>query len=1101
MSGKKRSRELLRVLVLSALLSTSYFGVASASYVMDGDTIEGTHELGALDQFYELDGNRKVTALSDVSVISKEKSDWHPIIDGRYNADSSLDWDMNGHSLAIDAKTNVIKINQSNTNVNIHNADNIEGTVDEHNFVAISKGNGSTVNFQANNNITFNKTDSDEYSPMFSVGYRDISSKNTLSIKAGNDIVFNNDTIGNTILVDVGDNLDDGGKLKIDAGHNIVFNNTYRDPEGLANAQLLFLKDYSDTTITAGNDINFNRYKYSALINMYELAKAVITAKGNINFREQAPSTSFAIKLQSDADLTLDAQTITGNMQQMVLSHDHSKALFKAHDIYWDAQGVDMSADAAESPETTGTIVSEDGGKVELQVDKDIHVSIGVPNTLLCAYGWGGHITLNAGDSIYLHSAGKADDDSLAILRALNGTVDLTSGGTITVDSEGKTAAYTENLGNINFNGKTVISGAGIGAWSTTDSKMGMNPYGEETSKITFYDFVTMDPVNTGAKAQYNGDIIFKKGLYIDAEENAFYADSAGNIQALAAGEDKVIKGNMQALNGQIDALFDTANSSFTGTTEVKSVEKIYPIKDAEYDDGEYGDDEESYDDEYVDDDASASDDEAYDDSDEEEPEYPPVDETPHINIALKNGAVWNVTGDSSLTNLANDAFVNLSDTNRTGTSLTVQTLSGTGTMVMDLDWNSNGGAKEKTANSDYLTVADSATGTQALVSDKASMHLDAMGVNDRLYFATLANSDAVFTSPITQRNVQKGHLYDYIIGIDSETTTDTTDAVESIVDRAATDTTTDWFFGTVGYTESPVVETGRINSNIMYDLATDVDTLNKRMGDVRNMNTDPDGWWARTTYTHQGRDSYSGHSNRFELGKDFVTSRDDGSTIHQGAVFTYLRSSDSFDNGNGKYKRYSGALYHTWLGNNGRYVDVVGRMGKVMGNSHTFLVNGDQSDSSFGTWYQQASVETGKTYDLEDGWYFEPQAQMQYTHMNSKSYTSSDGINHDLDSVNSFIGRLGFRLGQRINDKTSWYVKGDILHEFSGDGGIMLTSANGLERIDYNRDGKDTWYDLGAGLTAELSPASSLWFEFERKFSGTYSNDWELNGGISWKF
>ena len=1112
MGGKKRKSELLRVLVLSTLLSTSYFGVASASYVMNGDTIEGTHELGALDQFYELDGNRKVTALSDVSVISKEKSKW-PIIDGRDNENSSLDWDMGGHSLTIDAKANGIRIDQSNTNVNIHNADNIEGTVDYHNFAAIADGNGSSVNFQANNNITFNKNDTFTYNPILAT-----VDNNQLSMKAGNDIVFNNYSRGNMILVDEGSNPSEGGKLQMVAGHDITFNQSDSDPQFASSLSLLSLDDYSDTTITAGNDINFSRYKYSPFIDLYRYAKAVITAKGNINFREQASSVAsalYATEVQNHSNLTLEAQAITGNMQQMVNAHDTSQVLVKSHNIYWDAQGEDVSELAAEYPAVTSTIVSDNGSKVELQVDKDIHVSVGVPNTLLYAYGWGGHITLNAGDSIYLHSAGQADDASLAAIRALDGTVDLTSGGTITVDSEGKTAAYAETSGNINFNGKTVLSGAGIGAWSTTDSKMGMNPWSEETSKITFNDFVTMNPVNTGAKAQYNGDIIFNKGLYIDAEENAFYADSAGNIQVLAAGEDKVIKGNMLALNGQIDVLFDTANSSFTGTTEVQNVEKIYPIKDAEYEDEEYGDDEaygddeeyvddeETYDDENLDGDIDADDDGYYDGSDEEEPEYPPVDETPHINIALKNGAVWTVTGDSSLTNLENDAFVNLSDANRTGTSLTAQTLSGTGTIAMDLDWNSNGGAKEKTANSDYLTVTDSATGTQALVSDKASMHLDAMGVNDRLYFATLANSDAVFTSPITQRNVQKGHLYDYIIGIDSEKTetTNTTDAAEAIADRAAADTTTDWFFGTVGYTESPLVETGRINSQILYDLVTDVDTLNKRMGDVRNMNTDPDGWWARTTYTHQDRDSYSGHSNRFELGKDFVMTRDDGSTVHQGAVFTYLRSSDSFDNGNGKYKRYSGSLYHTWLGNNGQYVDVVGRIGKVMGNSHTFLINGTQSDSSFGTWYQQASVETGKTYDLEDGWYFEPQAQLQYTHMNSKSYTSSDGIHHDLDSVNSFTGRLGFRLGQKLNEKTAWYVKGDILHEFSGDGGIMLTSANGLERIDYNRDGKDTWYDLGAGLTAELSPASSLWFEFERKLSGTYSNDWEFNGGISWKF
>ena len=1103
MSGKKCRRELLRVLVLSALLSTSYFGVAEASYVLNGDTIGGTHELGAFDQFYVLDGDRNVTALSDVSIISKGESNW-PIIDGRDNANSSLDWDMNGHSLAIDAKANGIRIDKSNTNVNIHNADNIEETVDRHNFVAIANGTGSAVNFQANNNITFNKFDTSEYNPILAV-----IDDNQLSMKAGNDIVFNNYSKGNMITVDEGPDFDEGGKLQMNAGHDITFNQSYSDPRFASSLSLLSLQDYSDTTITAGNDINFNRYKYNPFIDLYRYAKAVITAKGNINFREQASSASstlYATTLQNNSNLTLEALAITGNMQQMVNAHDTSQVLVKAHEIYWDAQGEDVSELAAEYPAVTSTIVSDNGSKVELQVDKDIHVSVGVPDTLLYAYGWGGNITLNASNSIYLHSGGQTDYASLATIRALDGTVDLTAGGTITVDSEGKTAAYTEFSGNIDFNGKTVISGAGIGAWSTTDSKIGMNPYGEETSKITFNDFVTMDPVNIGAKAQYNGDIIFNKGFAIDAEENAFYADSAGRIQALATGEDKVIKGNMLARNGQIDVLFDTANSSFTGTTEVQNVETIYPIKDQEDygDDEEYGDEEETYDDEYVDVDTSASDGEGYDDSDEEEPEYPPVEETPHINIALKNGAVWNVTGDSTLTNLANDSFVNLSDANRIGTSLTAQTLSGTGTMVMDLDWNSNGGAKEKTDNSDYLNVTESATGAQALVTDKASMHLDAMGVDDRLYFATLVNSDAVFTSPITQRNVQKGHLYDYIIGIDSETTAttdDTSDAAETIADRAAADTTTDWFFGTVGYTESPVVETGRINSQIMYDLVTDVDTLNKRMGDVRHMNTDPDGWWARTTYTHQDRDSYSGHSNRFELGKDFVMNRADGSTVHQGAVFTYLRGKDSFTTGNGKYNRYSGALYHTWLGNDGRYVDVVGRIGKVMGNSHTFLVNGDQSDSSFGTWYQQASVETGRSYDLKDGWYFEPQAQLQYTHMNSKSYTSSDGINHDLDSVNSFIGRLGFRLGQKVNEKTSWYLKGDILHEFSGDGGMILTSANGLERIDYNRDGKDTWYDLGAGLTTELSPASSLWFEFERKFSGTYNNDWEFNGGIAWKF
>ena len=1093
MSGKKRSRELLRVLVLNALLSTVYLGAAAADYPLTGDTIEGKHELPTLKALYVLDGEQKVTALSDVSVVSAEGGRW-PIINSTDSAGSSLDLDMNGHSLAIDAKSNGIYITKDNTNINIHNADSIETTIDKHNLINHVRGNGSSINFQANN-ITFNKPEVYEDNPMIAVG-----NKNAFTVHANNDLVFNNYARANTLASYY------GAKVQLEADHDITFNHTYSNTPAVQGLPILYFGNGAEGTITAGNDINFNRNQYAYLIGVQYSGKAVVTAKGNINFREQEPGYMSVMSAERGANLELQAQAITGNTQQIVSTTYGSQALIKANEINWVAEGRDMSDYAAQYPYKTSMLVAYKGdSKVELQADKAINLSIGVPHTML--YAEGGDIALNAGNSIYLHSTGATDEVSQASLRAANGTIDLTSGGTIAIENEGATAAYADYSGNINFNGSTVINGAGTGAMAVSSGKINFNgntvispvdigawaesdldPWAEDLSKITFDGDVIIDGAETGAGAKYNSDIVFNKGLAIDAKDNAFYTESAGRIQALTTGVDKVIKGNMQALNGQIDVLLDTANSSFTGKTDVQNIEKVFSW-----------DDEEEYDDEDVDVDIDVADDEDSDDGDDWE--VPFIDETPRINLTLQNGAVWNVTGDSSLTNLANDAFVNLSDANRTGTNLTAQTLSGTGTIAMDLDWNSNGGAKEKTANSDYLTVTDSATGTQALVSDKASMHLDAMGVDDRLYFATLANSDAVFTSPITQRNVQKGHLYDYIIGIDSETTTDTTDAADTMADRAAADTTTDWFFGTVGYTESPVVETGRINSNIMYDLTTDVDTLNKRMGDVRNMNTDPDGWWARTTYTHQDRDSYSGHSNRFELGKDFVTSRDDGSVVHQGAVFTYLRSSDSFDNGNGKYKRYSGALYHTWLGNNGRYVDVVGRMGKVMGNSHTFLINGTQSDSSFGTWYQQASVETGKNYDLEDGWYFEPQAQLQYTHMNSKSYTSSDGIHHDLDSVNSFIGRLGFRLGQRINDKTSWYVKGDILHEFSGDGGIQLTSANGLERIDYNRDGKDTWYDLGAGLTAELSPVSSLWFEFERKFSGTYSNDWELNGGISWKF
>ena len=1119
MSGRIIRRELLRALVLGALLSTSYMGVgAAADYPITGDTISGNHDLQEQYNLFNLDGNQKVTATSDVTVVSSgtEIENKAAIIDGRNNSGSSLDLNMDGHSLSIESYPYTFYMTSSNHKIDVHDADTISVKAIGRPIMYMPVGSGNEINLQANKDILLTQVKDDFDSPSMSV-----KGDNTLSLKAGNDIVLHNDVKSNILTVS------NKADLQIEAGHDVVFNRVSAEPY-IPN---LYVERNANATVNAGNDIIFNRVKNATPIGLRTNATVNLKAKGNIIFHEEQASNPVAINMESDADFQMEAQTISGNMQRMTMVAGGSNFNLKADDLQWGAPvGQSVEAVAPKNdPMLTSMISAGRSSTVKLDLGNSAKLANEITGTLL--YTNFGSLTMNAGDSIYLHNTGyKSDDKFQSLIRLQGGTIDLTAGEGILLDNKGAIAVLSEYYGEVNFNGKTAINGAGIGAFApgggiinfngnTVMSQVGTgasasesgtinfngntvmsqvdigaltetdsDPWAEELTKINFEDDVVIDQAETGVSASYNSDIVFNKGLSIDAKDNAFYTESAGRIQALATGEDKVIKGNMQALNGQIDVLLDTEKSSFTGATELQKIEKVYSWDDEEYEDDDIiYDDEEDWDDE--------------DDGDDWEMPY--VEETPTINLTLKNGAVWNVTGDSTLTNLENDSFVNLSNTDRTGTSLTAQTLSGTGTMVMDLDWNSNGGAKEKTDNSDYLNVTESATGTQALVTDKASMHLDAMGVDDRLYFATLTNSDAVFTSPITQRNVQKGHLYDYIIGINSETTatTDTSDTAETVADRAAVDTTTDWFFGTIGYTESPIVETGRINSQIMYDLVTDVDTLNKRMGDVRHMNTDPDGWWARTTYTHQDRDSYSGHSNRFELGKDFVMTRSDGSTVHQGTVFTYLRSTDSFADGNGKYNRYSGALYHTWLGNDGRYVDFVGRIGKVMGNSHTFLVNGDQSDSSFGTWYQQASVETGRNYDLKDGWYFEPQAQLQYTHMNSKSYTSSDGINHDLDSVYSFIGRLGFRLGQNINEKTSWYVKGDILHEFSGDGGIMLTSSNGLERINYSRDGKDTWYDLGAGLTTELSPASSLWFEFERKFSGTYSNDWEFNGGIAWKF
>ena len=562
---------------------------------------------------------------------------------------------------------------------------------------------------------------------------------------------------------------------------------------------------------------------------------------------------------------------------------------------------------------------------------------------------------------------------------------------------------------------------------------------------ITLDGEAVMDTAD-GAVATNGGTILFNGPLTLHSTDTALRAADGGVIDAAAADTNKYITGNVVAAGGIVSLDLNTAGSYLTGTTSVS--------------------------------DGTVSLDSSLD-------RAAAADSTGTLDLTLGNGTVWNVTDDSSLTNLTNNDTVNMADSSRTGQQVTAKTLSGTGTLAMDLDWLSNQGTKGVTANSDYLTVTDSATGTQNLVSDPTVMNLDKMGVNDRLYVAELNNSDATLTSSIQQRNVNKGHLYDYIIGLTHETTGDTTD----------------WYFGSVDKVESNVVPAANVQNRTLFDMATNMDTLNKRLGEARYADGEDAGMWARWTYRHLGRDSYNGHSNRFELGWDTVKQGADDSSLRQGLSFSYLRSQTSFDTGNGKYKGYTGSFYQTWLGQKGHYLDVVGRIGRLNGEGTTRLINGDESKSSFGTWYQQASVEWGRKKDLRDSWYVEPQGQLQYTHINGRDYRTNDGVGMDFDSVHSLIGRLGFRFGKDIDAQKSWYIKADILHEFAGNRTFDLTSLDGLERIHYDKTNHDTWYDVGAGLTAELSHDRSLWFEFERTFNGSYGRDWELNAGMTWRF
>ena len=1087
-------RKVLWACILTMLMAMPAAGVCSASSYpwTDENDIGGTYEIKGRNHAIFFDESEKTVQAKDNVIIKNgeeadldNNDDTMSIISTVGEDGNSFTFDMNGKNITAGDYGSFINLTGgSNNKAEVVNAWNITVTTHKANLI-YAVGSGHNISLDARNDIQLNKKRSDSPATLISM-----VGDNLLHLSAGRDVTLTNENTTNIL------NLTDRGKAKVRAGRNLLFNQAkiesspiltvsndsslemisgndiVFDNEG--NGNIIYGKQ-SQINIEAGRDIVYNhKHKNGSPVNSFasgmktrieagrnivinsvrstNLFKVVgnssveVAADNDVLFHITNLSSPPAIGITNNSSFSLKSRDFFSNAQSTLWAGNKSTIdIDSSHDIKFITSGVNT---------VKGSMISSDSlGRNEVTADHDMILSIGVTARNAQAKS-GGVVNLIAGHDMILSTAGTDATNPLASnLYADNGTITAkVMDGTMSISNNGAVGAYANNGGSITLEGPVVMevgSGAMVANSGTILFKGPVTLQSTATGLTAARGSITLDrdaamDTDDGAAATNGGTILFNGPLTLHSTDTALRAVDGGVIQADAADTEKYMDGNVVAQGGTVSIDLNKAGSYLTGTTSV-SDGTTSTLERAAVADSRAG----------------------------------------TLNLTLGNGTVWNVTGDSSLTNLTNNGTVNMSGSNRTGQQVTAKTLSGTGTLVMDLDWLSNQGTKGVTANSDYLKVTDSATGTQALVSDPTVMNLDKMAVNDRLYVASLHNSDAVLSSSIQQRNVNKGHLYDYLIGLTHETTGDTAD----------------WYFGSVGTVESNAVPAAVVQNRTLFDLATHMDTLNKRLGEARYADGENSGMWARWTYRHLGRDSYDGHGNRFELGYDDVDNRDDGSMLRQGLSFSYLKSQTSFAEGQGKYKGYTGSFYQTWLGQKGHYLDVVGRIGKINGEGTTKLFNGDESKSSFGTWYQQASVEWGRKKALNNQWYIEPQSQLQYTHINGKNYRTSDGISQDFDSVHSLIGRLGFRLGRDIDAKTSWYFKADILHEFAGNRTFDLTSVDGSECLHFDKTDHDTWYDVGAGITAELSHDRSLWFEFERTFNGSYGRDWELNAGMTWRF
>lgn len=274
-------------------------------------------------------------------------------------------------------------------------------------------------------------------------------------------------------------------------------------------------------------------------------------------------------------------------------------------------------------------------------------------------------------------------------------------------------------------------------------------------------------------------------------------------------------------------------------------------------------------------------------------------------------------------------------------------------------------------------------------------------------------------------------------------------------------------------------------------------DTLRKRLGEIHTLpsNDGADGVWARYIGGKFDGGSYEGQYNLYQLGydKNYDAKSIIGFALEKGG------GNATYSFGSGEDDLFAGAVYGSWLADDGSYTDVVAKIGRFDTELNSYGDFPDSADYRHNAY--SLSVEYGKKISLNKaGLYLEPQAQFIAGRLDSVNYTTDRGTKVSVDGINSYIGRVGVMFGQQLENGSNVYIKANLLHEFGGESSLAMLAANG-DALTMEKDYGDTWYELGIGANIKIGMASYFYGDIERGFGGDIDKKWQINAGLRFEF
>ena len=259
-----------------------------------------------------------------------------------------------------------------------------------------------------------------------------------------------------------------------------------------------------------------------------------------------------------------------------------------------------------------------------------------------------------------------------------------------------------------------------------------------------------------------------------------------------------------------------------------------------------------------------------------------------------------------------------------------------------------------------------------------------------------------------------------------------------------------------------------------------------------------PTGIWARIgggryNYANDGINTATDYTS-IQGGYDTKTSRD--WTV--GGQVSYLRGSEDYVfNGSGKVKSFAVGAYGLKDLGKDQYVHVESQVGRI---SNEFTARNEIGQAKSGDVKSNAysiGIRYGKTIKSANGFYVEPQAQLNYTHFGGRDFTAGN-VSVNQTGVNSTSSKLGLEVGKQFGNG-NLYTRFAAGHAFTGNVKTTYASGNAVKLTE--QDLKGTWTELAFGGRYGFNTNNSVYADVTTGLSGDYQADWGVNAGFTHKF